>query len=238
MELRSDIRVVEDPEQSCGSDRDVAKRAWVERPDRELPSTRDDSPRGWGRLIDVIMRERHGTVFEGGLLTVYVEAPVVFWWEATRHRIASFNLESGRYKLMEGVFYMVPEDRPCREPDGFKPMRPELVEDEAANRWARVEQRRMAEAAWASYRRQLGYGVAREVARLVLTFGFYYSGYMTLNARSWMNFFSLRRYDPAARVVSRPQKEIEKVCVAVESIFAARWPLVYDSFTRNGRVAP
>lgn len=236
MRLRSDLLVVEDVEQSCGSDKSVARRAWVERPD--LREGRIDDPGRWVKLIDATMTGRHGTVFEGGMLTVYVEAPVVFWWEATRHRIASFNLESGRYKLLTGQFYVVPDDRPCKEVEGFKPMRPSLEWTRETTAWAQAEQRRIAREAWASYQRQLDFGVAREVARLVLPFAFYYSGYVTMNPRAWMNFFSLRRFDESARVVSRPQKEIENVCVQVERLFKARWPLVYASFTRNGRVAP
>ncbi len=235
MRLRSDILVVEDAGGSCGNDRLFARRAWVDNP--TLPSERNDTPEGHKRLLLSCWPQdgpAHGTVFEAGKLSVYVEAPVVVWWQATRHRIASFNLESGRYKVMEGCFYAVPPERATKEPPGFRPMRPKLETEAETWRLARGEQEAAAAAAWASYQRQLDAGVAREVARLVLPFSFYYSGYIDMNPRGWLNFFSKRK----AGTGSFPQWEIESLCVQVEALFAARWPLLYEVFTIRGRKSP
>ena len=63
-----------------------------------------------------MLKGRHGSPFEGGYLSVYVEAPVVVWWEWSRHRFMSmgcpdlgFNLESGRYRLLDGVDVIAPK---------------------------------------------------------------------------------------------------------------------------------
>lgn len=51
------------------------------------------------------MRERHGTPFEHSIFTFYVKAPIFVWREHMRHRIASYNEESGRYRQLDPEFY-------------------------------------------------------------------------------------------------------------------------------------
>ena len=67
---------------------------------------------------------------------------------------------------------------------------------------ALVEPRRerVCREAFASYQRMLEAGVAREVARIVLPLTIYSSMYVTMNARSLMNFLSLRTTRDGARV--------------------------------------
>jgi thymidylate synthase (FAD) len=240
---RSDIKVVFD-DASTKSDRGIALRAWAEHP-TDISADRNDTPEGWRRVIRATMRGRHGSVYEGGYLSVYVEAPVVVWWEWTRHRFMSlgcpdlgFNLESGRYKVLEGEFYRPPKGRPCKETDDFKPMRPVLEDDADAWEFASTELYIGYEYCWHGYQEMVKNGVSREVARLLLPFGVYYSGYVSANPRTWLQFFSLRKNDPQAEVKSYPQWEIQQADVQVEQMFAERWPITYAQFVENGRVAP
>ena len=55
-----------------------------------------------------------------------------------------------------------------------------------------AETQRVCREAYAAYRRMLEAGIAREVARVVLPLTIYSSMYVTVNARSLMNFLSLR----------------------------------------------
>lgn len=257
VKFRSDILVTID-EASAGSDAGIARRAWAEPPRVPLPA-RDDTPAGWERLIRALVKGRHGTPLEGGYLSVYVEAPVVVWWEWTRHRFMSqgtpdlgFNLESGRYRVLDGEFYVPPAARPLYEPDDFKPMRPRLrtadeVWAEDPRGYADAEHMRrddllVLEAeyrdSWSRYQRMLERGVAREVARLGLGFGIYYAGYVSANPRTWLTFFSLRRNSPDAATPTFPQWEIEQADVRCEALFAERWPVTYKVFCDNGRLAP
>ena len=41
------------------------------------------------------MRDRHGSPFEHNSMTFYVQAPIFVFREFMRHRIASYNEESG-----------------------------------------------------------------------------------------------------------------------------------------------
>ena len=97
---------------------------------------------------------------------------------------------------------------------------------------------RDATAAFEAYQRMLDAGVAREVARIVLPLNIYSSMYVTLNARSLMNFLSLRTKREGTQFPSFPQREIEMCAEQMEDIFAELMPLTYAAFNANGRVAP
>ena len=57
-------------------------------------------------LINYLMRDRHGSPFEHTSVTFYVQAPIFVFREFMRHRIASYNEESGRYRELNPVFYL------------------------------------------------------------------------------------------------------------------------------------
>jgi len=62
--------------------------------------------------------------------------------------------------------------------------------------------------------------------------------FVTMNARSLMNFLSLRTDRPENLFPSYPQREIEMVAEQMEAVFAERMPITYDCFNKNGRVTP
>src|SRR5665811_1244684 len=74
---------------------------------------------------------------------------------------------------------------------------------------AEAEIRSSCTQAYESYQRMLAAGIAREVARAVLPVTIYSSMYVTMNARSLMNFLSLRTTREDSRFPSFPQREIE-----------------------------
>ncbi|MDO9395576.1 MAG: FAD-dependent thymidylate synthase, partial [Herbiconiux sp.] len=101
-----------------------------------------------------------------------------------------------------------------------------------------AEVRSAGAAAFASYERMLAAGVAREVARIVLPLNIYSSMYVTVNARSLMNFLSLRTKRPDSHFPSFPQREIELCAEKMEDLWAGLMPLTHAAFDANGRVAP
>ncbi|MCL6424388.1 FAD-dependent thymidylate synthase [Brachybacterium sp. JHP9] len=197
-------------------------------------SEASDRDRG---LIRYLMRDRHGSPFEHTSFTFFVEAPIFVFREFMRHRVASYNEESGRYRMMRPVFYVPgPERRLVQvgKPGAytFEPGSPEqhaLVERSV---------RAQSEAAYASYLEMLEAGVAREVARTVLPLNLYSSMYVTMNARALMNFLSLRTAREGSAFPSFPQREIEMVAEQMEAFFREAMPFTYDAFEQGGRVAP
>ena len=65
----------------------------------------------------------------------------------------------------------------------------------------------------------LAAGVAREVARIVLPLNIYSSMYVTMNARSLMNFLSLRTKVEGTHFPSFPQREIEMCAEKMEAFW-------------------
>ncbi|NHN45416.1 FAD-dependent thymidylate synthase [Chryseoglobus frigidaquae] len=188
-------------------------------------------------LINYLMRDRHGSPFEHNSMTFYVQAPIFVFREFMRHRIASYNEESGRYRELRPVFYVPGPDRNLVQVG--KPGAYEFLPG-SAEQLALVdaEVRASCTAAYASYQRMLDAGIAREVARAVLPVTIYSTMYVTMNARSLMNFLSLRTKREGTHFPSFPQREIEMVAEQMEQHFAALMPLTYESFNGNGRVAP
>ena len=188
-------------------------------------------------LINYLMRDRHGSPFEHNAFTFYIEAPIFVFREFMRHRIASYNEESGRYKELKPVFYVPGEDRKLVQvgkPGAY------TFEEGTYDQKVVVpaEVKRASTEVYVSYKRMLDLGVAREVARGVLPVNIYSSMYVTMNARSLMNFLSLRTQREGTHFPSFPQREIEMVAEKMECFFAEKMPLTYESFNKNGRVAP
>ncbi len=188
-------------------------------------------------LIRYLMRDRHGSPFEHAVTTFYVQAPLFVFREFQRHRMASYNEESGRYRQLRPVFYVPGPERRLRQVG--KAGAYEFLEGTVEQRdLVSAEARRVPTEAYAAYLRMLQAGVAREVARIVLPLSLYSSMYVTVNARSLMNFLSLRTKREDSTFPSYPQREIEMVAEQMETAWAALMPLTHAAFDSGGRVAP
>ena len=187
----------------------------------------DDSDAG---LIRFLLRERHGTPFEHNSFRFHVRAPLFVAREWFRHRVGSFNEFSMRYARATDDFY-VPEPEDVRTQVGkpgsytFETVDPDLAEH------TREELRAIYDTAYATYEDLVERGVARELARLVMPMGAYTEFYWTVNARSLMNFVSLRAAETA-------QREIRRYADACERFLAEAMPVTHAAFVAAGRVAP
>jgi len=159
-----------------------------------------------------------------------VEAP---WHNFVANGIVvhnSFNEESARYHKLEGDFY-IPSPQAVRSQVGkpgaytFEPAE-QTVAAETIATFERVYKQLYDE-----YESLVEKGVAKELARSLLPFGIYTQFYWTLNARSLMNFLSLRNSTSA-------QYEIRIYAQAVEQLFAERMPVTHASFEEFGRHVP
>lgn len=240
IKFRSDIKVSVNTEACCGSDRTLARAAWAVPPN-------EGHDRQMTGVLAGCMKLHHNSPFEHGLLSVYVEAPGVVWWQLTRQRFMSmdsedfaFSLESGRYKVLDPEFYLPPYGRPMFEPAGFKPMKPELSpgrpEDSHLVTFA---MKTGATLAWERYENLVKLGVARELARNVLpNWMLYCDGYVTAKPLSWLHFFMKRNPTPDTTVATYPQWEIAEFARQCEEIFATQFPLTHEAFIASGRIAP
>jgi thymidylate synthase (FAD) len=180
------------------------------------------------KLIGFLMKNRHGTPFEHNMFRFHVKAPLFIFREWQRHRIGSFNEWSARYSKLEPDFYIPDNVRTQTGKPGAYTF--ESV-DEDGTIWTREHIHAVYEGAWQVYEKLIDGGIAKEQARLVLPVGIYSQMYWTVNARSLMNFLSLRNSDQA-------MWEIREYAKVVESIFQEKMPITAQAFVDNGRVAP
>jgi len=234
-EFRSDVTV--ELVRASAGDADVIFAARVStQGEQSLEALEADPARSRG-LINYLMRARHGTPFEHNSMTFYVQAPIFVFREFQRHRIASYNEESGRYRELRPVFYVPGPDRRLRQVG--KPGHYEFLEGTPEQHaLVTAETRRICSEAYAAYQRMLAAGIAREVARIVLPLTIYSSMYVTMNARSLMNFLSLRTAREDSQFPSFPQREIEMCAERLEAEWSRLMPLTHAAFEANGRVAP
>lgn len=188
------------------------------------------------RLINALLKGRHGSPFEHTAFTFFVEAPIFVFREWQRHRISSFNEMSGRYTELKPKFYIPDTDRAVinvgtKMKPVFEPHLEAVMDIQAILNHG-------AEDAWEHYQWMLDHGIANEVARMVLPLNIYSQMYWTVNARSLMNFLSLRVESDDSTYRSYPQYEIDLAARKVEDAFAHHMPATYKAFVENGRVAP
>lgn len=238
IEFRTDVTV--ELVRSSASDSDVLFAARVSTQGEQTLESATSGAEATARdrgLINYLMRDRHGSPFEHNSMTFYVNAPIFVFREFMRHRIASYNEESGRYRELRPVFYV-----PARERNLVQVGKPGAYEflpgSDEQHALVDIAARDAAAFAYDAYQRMLEAGVAREVARIVLPLNIYSSMYVTLNARSLMNFLSLRTRVEGTHFPSFPQREIEMCAEKMEAFWADLMPLTRAAFNANGRVAP
>lgn len=233
--FRSDVTV--ELVKSSASDADVIWAARVSTAGEQSMEEIGEDPARSAGLINYLARERHGSPFEHTSFTFFISAPIFVFREFMRHRIASYNEESGRYRELKPVFYIPDADRKLVQvgKTGAYTFEPGTAEQhqilgEAMKKAYLV--------AYEQYQTMLDAGIAREIARTVLPVGLYSSMYVTMNARALMNFLSLRTSREGSHFPSYPQREIEMVAEKMEVEFARCMPLTHQAFEKSGRVAP
>ena len=188
------------------------------------------------RLINALLKGRHGSPFEHTAFTFFIEAPIFVFREWQRHRISSFNEMSGRYTELKPKFYSPSVERGVINV-GTK-MKPVFVNHLEAAMDIQAILNHQSDTAWAHYQYMLKAGIANEVARMALPVNVYSQMYWTVNARSLMNFLSLRVESDDSTFRSYPQHEIDLAARKVERNFQEQMPLTHKAFVQNGRVAP
>ena len=188
-------------------------------------------------LLNYLMRHRHTTPFEMCEIKYHVKLPIFVARQWIRHRTANVNEYSARYSILDNEFYL--------------PAPEQLAKQSAANRQGRGAVLAGAEAArvlellrddasraYAHYLEMLNErpeggaadpardGLARELARMNLSLGFYTQWYWKIDLHNLLHFLSLRA-DPHA------QYEIRAYAAAMLDT-VRRWvPLAHGAFVQH-----
>lgn len=212
---------------SMGTDETVARVARVSTGKDQLEQGKING------LIGYLMREGHTSCFEHCTLTVRVHAPVFVMRQIYTHRTLSKNSESGRYKVLEPVFYVPSEDRPLvNAGSGAHPKlvpAPDAEEGfQSIPEFVRELHEVVSDASWQAYRGLVAEGVATEVARNVLPVSIYTSAYLTGNLLAWFNFLRLRN-----GTNGHPQWEVVEVANKVEEYISELYPITYAAWLKT-----
>lgn len=185
------------------------------------------------KLINYLMRNKHGSPFEHNFFKWHVKAPIFVFREWHRHRIGwSYNEQSARYSELRADFYIPDRLREQTGKPGNYDYKDIVVDDGSeAGYSCKKEILNSYSRSYYEYDALLKAGVAREQARMVLPVGIYSQMIASCNARSLMNFLSLRNHETA-------QWEIRQYAIAMEEKFAEAMPVTHRAFVKHGRVAP
>ena len=182
-------------------------------------------------LINYLMKNKHATPFEHVIFKFRIKAPIFVTREWMRHRWSSFNEMSMRYHVPPVIDYYIPAYDKIRKQVG----KPGAYSFEEINNTATKDivysifQSLIAEAD-SAYHKLLELGIAKEIARCVLPVSQYTEFIWTVNARSLINFLSLRNEKSA-------QYEIQEFAKIIEYVFEKIMPITYKSYIESGREA-
>jgi thymidylate synthase (FAD) len=192
-------------------------------------ATRDD--RG---LVRYLMRHRHTTPFEMCELKLHVKLPIFVARQWIRHRMASVNEYSARYSILDKEFYIPAAEAMAEQSSSNRQGRGEALSPEEAARVTGLL-RRDAEQCFETYETLLnddGSGamvdeaspqLARELARMNLTLGWYTQWYWKIDLHNLLHFLSLR-------MDSHAQYEIRVYAEIIGQIVAAWVPMAWEAF--------
>lgn len=180
------------------------------------------------KLLRYLVSHRHTTPLEFCQATFYMKMPIFVARQWVRHRTASINEESGRYKKFDPCFYVPSVEDLNTQSKNNKQGRSEEQIDNPEQ--AQEVIREASLSAFDRYEQLLEMGVAKEVARSVLPTNYYTSWYWTCDAHNIMHLLSLR-LDPHA------QLEIRRYALAVYEQLKEVWPEImwaFDHYVRLG----
>ena len=188
-------------------------------------------------LINYLLRHRHTTPFEMCEIKYHVKLPIFVARQWIRHRTANVNEYSARYSILDREFYLPAPDQLATQSGSNRQGRGELLEGAEAARVLDLL-REDALRVYEHYEEMLNErsdatridpdrsGLARELARMNLTLGFYTQWYWKTDLHNLLHFLALRA-DPHAQFEIRVYAEAMLDTVQ-------RWvPLVYDAFTEH-----
>jgi thymidylate synthase (FAD) len=189
-------------------------------------------------LLYHLLSHNHGTPFETVHFRWRIIAPIFVLRQWMRHRICSFNEFSQRYRMPITAFFI--PDAEARTVDGFQ-----VLTDEQTERYQKLMEslhqfyqseyeevcQRLDTAEASGEIEKIAGGRnpyrarARELLRNAMPVSTYSDLYWTINFRSLMNFFALRRKPDA-------QQEIRQFADAAYKMFEIRFPLLAETMNR------
>ncbi len=180
------------------------------------------------RLLKFLAEDGHKVPFEHNILTFHFEVPIFTSRQILKYRHSSISEESGRYRELEGVFYVPDENRKVVQVGKTGEYR--FEQDFTKNLMFRELLKSNSRDCWSIYQNSLHMGVAKELARMSLPLNLYSSMVMSMNLVGWLHFISQR----ATLAPSHGQAEIADVADQVAEHIEELYPNAWKQFVENG----
>lgn len=182
-----------------GSDEVIACSAWTST-SRALS---DDKRARIPKLIDMLWREGHESPFEKGTVHFLIDCDIASHIHLLKHRIASINAESARYKELKEDKYYIPDDWAALDEADADGCAGNSHESISVYSWAGVlkeyteEGNRLYHQCLKELEPVLGRKRAKESARFFKTYNSQIQADVQFNMRSFANFLKLRNSEHA-----------------------------------------
>jgi thymidylate synthase (FAD) len=185
-------------------------------------------------LIRYLLRNRHTTPFEMAEIKFHIKLPIFVARQWIRHRTANVNEYSARYSILDREFYLPARKHLAAQSTQNRQGRSTLLTDDESRSVLDLL-RRDAERAYDGYIELLNEddtgaqidrnrtGLARELARINLSLGFYTQWYWKIDLHNLLHFLRLRADTHA-------QYEIRAYAEQILSIVKLWVPLTYEAF--------
>jgi thymidylate synthase (FAD) len=173
------------------------------------------------KLIEYLLAHGHFSPFEHSVFQFHIKCPIFVARQWMRHRIASYNEISARYTEVHDEFY-VPSEFRAQDRSNRQGSLPSSLLQQA--KMLEIYDRAI-KASYDAYKELLAAGAAREMARMVLPVAQYTQFHWTINARSLLNFLSLR-------ADSHAQFEIRRYAEAIQEMFKAKMPWTWEAYAK------
>lgn len=177
-------------------------------------------------LINYLMKHDHNSPFEMVEFKFHCKMPIFVARQWVRHRTASINEISGRYSIMEDVFWQPSSDdlrqqAKINRQGSIEEAVPEPANSEIINQYSEDVGN-----IFKHYNDCMQKGVAREIARATLPLSTYTEWYWKMDLHNLFHFLQLRMDEHA-------QKEIRVYAEAIAEFVKRRCPVAWEAFVEH-----
>jgi thymidylate synthase (FAD) len=197
-----------------GSDEVIACSAWTSTNRNLTQEKKDRIP----NLIKMLWREGHQTPFEKATIHFLVDCDIASHIHLLKHRIASINAESARYKELKEDKYYLPEDW-----KGVRQLMYEGKFEDSYKNWYDVLEsftkasNKLYHECLQDLEPVLGRKRAKESARFFKTYNSKIQADVLFNMRSFANFLKLRNSKHAQKEIREIAQDMIRIVEQLEN---------------------
>ena len=175
------------------------------------------------KLLGYLYKNRHTSPFEMVKVTLNIKMPIFIMRQYVRHRMQNLNEVSARYTELPNEFYI---------PEKWRAQDSKNKQGSTTANWEEDEEFAMSqmlfehcEDSYKLYQKLINFGVAREMARMVLPVNIYTEIYACWDLKNLLHFITLRED-------SHAQAEIQEYGKAIKSILNELFPWTMEAYEK------